>query len=539
MRIIRQLKVGALVAVAMGTLVLSGFASAQTSTTLDLDLKDAGLVSAVQALTNRTGLQFVIADGEDKFNPITLSLRRTSAESAIEMMVAAAGGWVERNEAGVYIIRAGKPAPKQDAGGATAAPRPVMEIRKIRLLRADPQVVFQQLTNSYSFDPDSGLRMSNQYNRMITEGQSRIPAPNTFAIGQGVQSYTTKDLEQMGGRPVAPAAEGGNDIVIPGETARQLTPGGNFGGGPGAGGAGQGGVGGGGAGGGGAVQLTPGQGLVPDGIEYISYDPTDNSIVVRGTDDAIRRLTQAINLFDNAPKQVEVKVEFITTSQSVNRSFGIDWTFSRGAVFAGANPGAFARTGDPIFINYSTGNLVTRLRTRLLEGEGKVVSAPLVRTFNNQTGFITQTVTTTIFLPQTTVTSGVIQTNIVPQSLTVNTALIVRPRINGDGTVTMSLAPQVQDFGQIRRGPDGTEIPDQLSSAISVATRVKDGETIVLAGFTRKSTQTTINKFPILADLPIIGSLFRSTQSDRNDSELLIFVTPRVIQDEDDTTFTP
>lgn len=530
----RQLKWSVIASVVMGVSALSPLAHAQGSVTLDLDLKDAGLVSAVQALTNRTGLQFVIVDEESKFRPITLALRRASAEDAIQFMVEAAGGWVERNEAGVYIIRSGKPAGKPTVG-SVAAPKAPVETRKIRLMKSDPKVVFQQILSAWTPDPYSAINDSN-YVRNLTSYRPYQSGTINAVTSEGVIPLKSSDLDKQ------PLPENGNDITLPGETANQLGggfPGGGAGGAGQGGGIGQGGGVGGQGGGQGGIAITPGQGLVPDGIEYLSYDPTDNSIIVRGTDEAIRQLQSAIALFDIAPKQVEVKVEFITTSQSVSRTFGIDWTFSRGAVFAGNNPGAFARTGDPIFLNYSTGNLVTRLRTQLIEGEGKVVSAPLVRTFNNQNGFISQNTTTTIFVPNQTVTQGVITTTFNPIPLTINTFLSVRPRINNDGTITMTLTPQVQQFGQIRTPPGGGQaIPDQLSSSIQIATRVKDGETILIAGFNTKQDNTSVTRFPILSDLPIIGSLFRSTSQNRNDSELLIFVTARVLH-EDDDSFAP
>jgi type II secretory pathway component GspD/PulD (secretin) len=176
----------------------------------------------------------------------------------------------------------------------------------------------------------------------------------------------------------------------------------------------------------------------------------------------------------------------------------------------------------------------------LIEGDGKVVSAPLVRTFNNQLGIVQQQSQTTIFVPTQTVTQGVINTVFNPIPLTIGTVLAVRPRINNDGYITMTLTPQVEQFGQIRSSPDGSNTaPDIISSSINIATRVKDGETILIAGFNGKQNNTTVTRFPILSDLPIIGSLFRSTSTNRNDSELLIFVTPRVIVEDDDASFTP
>jgi len=279
--------------------------------------------------------------------------------------------------------------------------------------------------------------------------------------------------------------------------------------------------------------LTPGEGLVPDGIDYIGYDPTDNSLVVKGTDEAIRQLQQNIALFDVAPQQVSVKVEFITTSSSITKALGFDWLYQRGGVFTGNRPGSFARAGDPIFLNYATGNVTARLRAVLDSGKGITVSAPLLRTLNNQTAIVQQTIETTIFINQVVNGPGGITTVPQPIQYQVNTQLVVRPRINGDGTVTMFLTPQIQDFGQLRRGPDGSEIPDRLSSLLAVVARVKSGETIALAGLTRKSDQGSESRFPILGDLPIIGQFFRANNRQKGQQELIVFVTPVIIEDED------
>jgi type II secretory pathway component HofQ len=121
----------------------------------------------------------------------------------------------------------------------------------------------------------------------------------------------------------------------------------------------------------------------------------------------------------------------------------------------------------------------------------------------------------------------------------ITTELIVRPRINDDGTITMTLNPRVEDLGQVRVGPDGQEVPDILSQELQVATRVKNGETIVLGGLTRKSTQGRSTRYPVLGDLPLIGQFFRTTSTSRDDSELLIFVTARVLEDDSDLGFNP
>ena len=90
-----------------------------------------------------------------------------------------------------------------------------------------------------------------------------------------------------------------------------------------------------------------------------------------------------------------------------------------------------------------------------------------------------------------------------------------------------------QQLGQFRRDADGNEYPDTSFQFIAVVARVKSGDTIALAGFTNKSDTGSGTKFPVLGDLPIIGQFFRSSNREKNYSELLIFVTPTVIDEEE------
>lgn len=499
---------------------------------VDLFLKDADLLQATQALTKQTGIQFVIQPSIEPFGKINLSLTDVTADEAIEYLCTAAGAWAERDPNGVYIIRRGSKPTFPEIKAPTITPELPVErpktVKKIRLMRADPKYVFDMLTADKVIDPDEGIKEIRRYSSMAGDTMSRWGGPSINVVG-GTHAYPTSSVGDQS-RANFPLPDSGNDVVLPGDVGHQVAPGGGgqpFGGGqPGGQPGGQ----------TGGTQLQPGSGLVPSGIDFISYDPTDNSLVVRGDEAAIRRLQQNIALFDIAPEQVLIKVEFITTSQSVTRALGFDWLYQRGPISAGNRPGSFARAGDPIFLNYATGNVTTRLRTVLQSGHGKTVNAPIVRTLNNQIASVFQQVQTVIFINQIVNGPGGVIVTPQPQGLTVTTALIVRPRINGDRTITISLSPQIQDFGQVRRGPDGQEIPDVLSQSINVVARVKNGETIVLGGLTRKSDQSSQSRFPILGELPLIGQFFRSSNKDLNNSELLIFVTPTIIQDDDDAT---
>lgn len=514
---------------------------------VDLYLKDADLLGATLALTRQTGIQFVIAPSSEPFNKINLSLKNRTAEEAIKYLCEAAGAYAVRDENGVFTIRRGKPEE------AVKAPLPEVKvkrpsiIKKIPLMKADPKTVYDMLVNDYVFDPAEGfVQMQRFANSTRTNDLPRL-GPSLSVFGSQGQSATTYPMTNIGqpsstqntgagGTTPTNATDGTSSIVLPGESTYQA----------GLGGGGGGGFGGGQPGGGGNqpggqgnqnTTLNPGDGLVPDGIEYITYDPTDNSIVVKGPDDAVAALQRVIAFFDVAPKQVIIKVEFVTVGSKVFKSLGFNWTYARGGIVAGGRDDTFLVDG-PVFLNYATGNIVTRLRTALSTSASRTVDAPQVRTLNNQIASVAFSSDVTVFINQ--VVNGPGGVIVIPQPLTytATTQLVVRPRINGDGTVTVGLTPQIQGFRGFTQGPDGQQIPNRFTQAINVVARVKNNETIALAGFGNKFDDTSQNRFPILADLPIIGQFFRTNRTQKDSSELLIFVTPQVV-DEDDTTGGP
>ena len=65
--------------------------------------------------------------------------------------------------------------------------------------------------------------------------------------------------------------------------------------------------------------------------------------------------------------------------------------------------------------------------------------------------------------------------------------------------------------------------------------RIKDGETLVIGGLIQETEQKTVNKIPFLGDLPIIGTIFRSTSSSKAKNELVIMITPKILNDGEDT----
>lgn len=521
----------------------SAMAQDPTGVRLDLDLKDADMLAATRMLFQRTGIQFVIAPSSKQFNRITLRLSDVTADEAIKYVCTAAGAYFTRDELGVYTISLEPPAPKVEAKAPLKKKESIT--RKITIKQADGGEILDQLRYGQT-DPMRGWNRLDLLNQLKSKGPNSHYGGEFKVLGPNSNLFDITSSNPKSELPssVRTIADGSNDIQLPGDVADAANQigggrgggGGGLGGGGGGGlgGGGGGGLGGGGGGGGSTANLTAGQGLVPNGISFISYDPSTNSLIVEADDDeAVNKLREAIALFDVAPRQVQIKVEFISVATGLDKNLGFEFQFQRGSTFAGVTPGSFAQSGA-VYLNYSTGNLALRMRAGLSESNSKVESAPLIRTLNNMPASVFSTTSQSVFIPTTILTNGGGGgTSYQLQQITAGTTLAVSPRINQDDTVTVFLSPQVGGFQGFSSSPDGSQVsPNQFSQGVFVVARVKNNETIVLGGLTSKNDSFTVNKVPILADLPIFGQFFRSTTRNSSTSELLIFVTPSIIPDD-------
>lgn len=498
---------------------------------INVFLKDADLYDATRVLTMKAGMQFVFEPSSEPFGKVTLKLDDFLAEDALAYICKSAGAHFRRDENGVYIIS--KSAPVLVKPNEEPLAKVVKTLRRIRVQKADVRNVYNMLAFAMPVNQGLGFDDLRKFSSLSRTDTDRMLGNQNHQINLDTGA-TFRPLNTRANVPLT-TNEGGSDITLPGESAPQgLGGGGGLGQGPGGGGGGRGGgQGGPGGQGGGNNTLQGGTGLVPQSIDFISYDPTDNSIVVRGTEEDIAELQRYISLFDVAPRQVEIKVEFITTTESLDKSIGFDFLYSRGTVLAGTAPGTFARSTDPVFLNFASGNITSRMRTLLQEGKGKVVNSPILRTMNNQPAQINSSITTWIFINTSFLSNGTVVNQTTPQALVANTSLSIAPRINDDNTITVYLNPAIQSFVGTTRGPDGSELPNISNQSINVVARVRNGETIVLGGLTDKNDNSNVSRVPLLSDLPIIGQFFRSTQRVKRNSDLLIFVTPRVIEEDE------
>jgi type II secretory pathway component GspD/PulD (secretin) len=123
----------------------------------------------------------------------------------------------------------------------------------------------------------------------------------------------------------------------------------------------------------------------------------------------------------------------------------------------------------------------------------------------------------------------ILQTTVSPQSLTEGIVLSVTPQISADGVIHMSINPSITERTGLATSRLGDTVPIVSVRETDTLVRVRQGETVVIAGMMQDRTNTDTSKVPFLGDVPVIGNLFKRTERTRRKTDLVILLTPTVI----------
>jgi type IV pilus assembly protein PilQ len=177
-------------------------------------------------------------------------------------------------------------------------------------------------------------------------------------------------------------------------------------------------------------------------------------------------------------------------------------------------------------LNLGSGNLVNiELSALEADNRGKVVSSPRVITADKKRAVISQGSEIPYL---TAAASGATTVSFKPATL----ELAVTPRITPDDRIIMDLEVKKDSVGAlIPSGTAGGTIPSIDTKKVSTQVLVDNGDTIVLGGIFEQTTRTTVDKVPFLGDLPLVGYMFKRTVKQDDKTELLIFVTPKIVKD--------
>ncbi len=161
------------------------------------------------------------------------------------------------------------------------------------------------------------------------------------------------------------------------------------------------------------------------------------------------------------------------------------------------------------------------------QGDVKVLSSPTISTLNNQKAIIRVGNQDVFFITGAVATQNTVTQTVQPMTIDVGIILDVTPQIAEDGTIIMNIHPSITEKTGEKITPDGkTTFPLLSVRETDTTVKVKDGQTIIIAGLMQEKNEETLIGVPVLQSVPILGGLFRYRTGTKRNSELVIMITP-------------
>jgi type IV pilus assembly protein PilQ len=277
----------------------------------------------------------------------------------------------------------------------------------------------------------------------------------------------------------------------------------------------------------------------------VSFDNRTNTLLLIDIPKKIQEVRNLLATLDRPVDQVLIEARIVVASETFARELGVLFGVQDrvGTLDAAAEAGE--TTTDSGFLvdlpptaaagvfNLSIlrSDIALDLELSALEeeGRGEVVSNPRVITANQREAIIRQGDEVGYLTIQPATTPGAVATATV-EFKEVLLELKVTPTITQDGRVYLNLMVKKDEVSELLANPAGGFVPQIARREVSTAVLIDNGQTVVVGGVYEFKTREDLRKVPFLGDLPVLGNLFKNKSKSADKAELLIFVTPRILQ---------
>jgi type IV pilus assembly protein PilQ len=286
----------------------------------------------------------------------------------------------------------------------------------------------------------------------------------------------------------------------------------------------------------------------------VTIDDRTNTILVNDTSDVLGKVRALVTRLDIPVRQVLIESRIVIATDDFNREMGVRFGVNRdttnndgeGVILSGNTTGitnlgnndelgderfnvnlpASSRAGSLglAFAKLPFGTLLElELSAMQAEGRGEVISSPRVITANQREAYIEQGVE----IPYREATSSGAASISFRKAVL---ALKVKPQITPDERIIMDLTVNKDTVGEVV-GSDTNFVPSIDTREVNTQVLVANGETVVLGGIYEQSIIQQRDAVPFFGDLPLVGKLFQYNSSEDDKTELLVFVTPKIVND--------
>lgn len=258
-------------------------------------------------------------------------------------------------------------------------------------------------------------------------------------------------------------------------------------------------------------------------------------IMLRGNKSKIDEALRYLDTIDTAPKQVAIELRVMDLRKEDAQRVGLDWNILTGGTVRSfrinqglgdtvSSPGTFS--GSLGFAGNAVANILGTLDD--IANDRNLIARPnLLGVDGRQSELFVGDVIRYIESIQSTQNG----TTVTSKELPVGVRLAVLPRVGGDGQITLDLRPVVSTLTGFTPVPGGGNLPQTSLRVAQSTMSIRSGETIAIGGLIQDSDTITNSGIPILKDLPIIGRLFSRTDKTKRRSEIVFFLTAKVVDE--------
>jgi type IV pilus assembly protein PilQ len=298
------------------------------------------------------------------------------------------------------------------------------------------------------------------------------------------------------------------------------------------------------------------------GLQVVADERT-NSVTLVGRADLVSIATEQLSRIDIRRRQVAINLRVIDIDLNALDAFGTSFSFQAGgfglastgglgiinlgvgapSVVPGGTPGATPIPPRGAALGPGSnipGDFLVQLLATVQNGNGKIITDPTLIVQEGQVATIQLTQDVITEIEQTTTIPDTGPPVVVSTPVRELAGLILQinvDRIDDNGFVSLSVAPSIAAPTEVFDTGQGNVILLSRRQLSSGQVRVRDSQTLLLSGIIQESERSTVNKIPILGDIPILGALFRSTITNNSRQELIILLTPQIIDDSDQSVF--
>lgn len=528
-----------------GPAAVGVFQGDPTAKRVSIDVVAADINDVLKALSKQSGINIVT--GNDVKGNITVSLNRVSLLEALDM-VTRLSGYTYGRFGTAYVV--GTPSSVNSLTATKTGPVQT-STEFITYQFNTPAALYRALTDRFpglklppADEKDTGVR---QRTLVITDTAERIAEIREF-VGR---------LEQVSTLPAAGATTEIYRIKYASPTdlisiLSRLVPTVN-------------------------IQLGPGQGFIPTttggSVSFSSASPTSagggaatgtatqspgngggpggtntttaglpTALIITGSAADIARAREVLAQIDLKTPQIVFEAQVIDVSEGDLIRYGFTYDFTRNVSVGEQNvraPGGLPTVGstfsDPAKkLNFgsilrSAYSIDVALDAIATNNKNRVLAKPNLSALDGQPAVV-------FIGDQIKYVSSIQQTQqgqtVTTETATVGITLKVTAKSSpADGTITLYVHPEVSTVSSFLNLGNGIALPQIATRFVDTTVRVKDGETIAIGGLIREVDIKNLQKVPFLGDLPILGQLFRQTNNQRQNSNVVVFITSRILKD--------